>query len=342
MVSAHANNFDAVRLVAALLVLCSHQFFFLGKTQPSPTGNTIGEVAVMMFFVISGYLVAQSWYRDPHVVRFILRRCLRLWPALAVATIVIALASACVTTLSLRDYFGSATAHFIIQNLQLHVRYLLPGVFATAASKSMSAVNGSWWTIPVEMKCYLYLAILGLVGLRRRWISVLVLASVGVLYFRTLPGQPGGDTNQHLTYFYMSFFMTGVCARQFAKEFSRFRLPALGVGIMVFIAAISTGHHELAEWVALAPLVLLVGSLSTPGLRSAGRLGDLSYGIYVYAYFVQQLTIRLWSGTPGLTTSLLVAIAITAILAWCSWHAVEAPALRLKHHLRRWFPDRAA
>ena len=171
----HANNFDAVRLAAALLVLCSHQFFLLGKAQPSPTGNTLGELAVMVFFVISGYLVAQSWYRDPHVVRFILRRFLRLWPALAVATMFIALVSACITTVPMRDYFGNALWHFITHNLQLRIDYTLPGVFGNTSSKAMSSVNGSWWTIPLEMKCYLYLAILGLIGLRRRWASLLVL-----------------------------------------------------------------------------------------------------------------------------------------------------------------------
>ena len=163
-----------------------------------------------------------------------------------------------------------------------------------------------------------------------------------MLYVQTLPGRPGADASHHLRYFYISFFMAGVCARQFLPEILRFRGLTLGIGIVLFVAAISTGHRELAEWIALVPLVLLIGSLSTPGIRAAGRFGDLSYGIYVYAYFVQQLTIRFWSDTPGFAISLLVAIAITTVLAWCSWHGVEAPALRVKHRLRRWFPDQAA
>lgn len=82
-VRARSNNFDAIRLVAALLVLCSHQLFFLGIDNPTIAGFTLGELAVMTFFVISGYLVADSWYRDPHLVRFLGRRFLRIWPALA-------------------------------------------------------------------------------------------------------------------------------------------------------------------------------------------------------------------------------------------------------------------
>lgn len=337
----HSNNFDAIRLAAALLVLCSHQLFFLGRTQPTLAGHTLGEIAVMAFFVISGYLVAESWYRDPHIVRFALRRCLRLWPALAVATVVIALLAAFVTTLSVRDYFGGATAHFITHNLQLRVVYQLPGVFVTGENKAISAVNGSWWTIPVEMKCYLWLALLGLIGLRRRWLSVLALGVVGILFVQSLPGHPKADAAHNLRFLYIAFFMTGVCARQFNSELLRFRTLWVCAGLALLLGAVVTSSPDLAALTVIAPFVLITGSLSTPGLRSAARFGDLSYGIYIYAYFVQQLSVRYWPSAPSLAGSLAFSIFVTAGLAWCSWHLVEAPALRLKRRLRRWFPDRA-
>ncbi len=107
------NNFDAVRLFAAFLVLGSHHLFLSGMTQPKPTGNTLGEVAVMIFFVISGYLISQSWYRDPHIVRFIMRRILRLWPALAAATVLIALVCLPITTLPWRLFASDALHHFV-------------------------------------------------------------------------------------------------------------------------------------------------------------------------------------------------------------------------------------
>ncbi|MGH8216835.1 MAG: acyltransferase family protein, partial [Rhodanobacteraceae bacterium] len=299
-VRAHSNNFDAIRLVAALLVLCSHQLFFLGMAQPTLGGHTLGELAVMMFFVISGYLVAESWYRDPHLVRFILRRFLRLWPALAVATVVIALVSLLVTSMPLGDYLGGVSRHFIARNLQLRIVYELPGVFTAGSSAAMSAVNGSWWTIPVEAKCYLYLALLGLIGLRRRWLSVVALAVVAFLYFRALPGH-------NLKYLYIGFFATGLCARQFTAEILRRRILWSCAGLIAFVAAVATSRQDLATWIIVAPLVLVIGSLNTPGVRSAGRFGDLSYGIYIYAYFVQQLSVRYWPGSASLAGSLAVS-----------------------------------
>lgn len=335
------NNFDAIRLVAALCVLCSHQLFFVGLVNPTIAGFTLGDLAIMVFFVISGYLVADSWYRDPHLVRFLLRRFLRIWPALAVATVVIALFAVLVTRLPAGEYFGKATWHFIVRNLQLQIVYDLPGVFAGSTPGAMSAVNGSWWSIPLEVKCYLYLAVLGLIGLRRRWISLLALAVIGFMCFRTLPGHPKANVLHHLKFLCTGFFITGLCARQFAAEIVRHRVACSLLGVVLLIAAVVAGKGDLATWLVVVPLVLVGGSLSTPWVRAAGRFGDLSYGTYIYAYFVQQLSVRYWPGSGSLAASLVVAMLVTLCLAWCSWHVVEAPALRVKRRLRGWFPDHA-
>lgn len=331
--SAGANNFDAVRLIAALLVLCSHQFYLLGRAQPTLAGHTLGETAVMVFFILSGYLVAQSWYRDPHLMRFLLRRLLRLWPALAVGTLAIAAAGTLLITLPLRGYLGHATWQFVARNLQFRTVYQLPGVFPKVPHvPGISAVNGSWWSIPLEFRCYLYLAVLGLVGLRRRWVSLAALAAV-LVQLR----HHGG-----IKPLYTAFFLSGVCAWQFRDECLRFRVWLMTAGALLMAVALASGAFWAAEWLVLVPATLVAGSADTPGMRAAGAIGDLSYGIYLYAYFVQQCVVRYWPGTPSLTGSLSAAVVLTGVVAWCSWHAVEAPALKLKRHLRHWFPDHAA
>ena len=340
----HGNNFDGLRLIASLMVLVSHQFALLGTTEPMLVpGMTMGMIAVAMFFVMSGYLVTQSWYQDPHIIRFAMRRLLRIWPGLIVATIVLVIAGAAITSLPLHDYFGREARRFIIFNAQLRPVYSLPGVFATTPfNAALSAVNGSWWTIPLEARCYGYLIVLGAVGLRRRVFSVLALLVVASMYVRTLPGHAMDNAFHNLRYFYTAFFLGGVCARQFASEIRRHYRLMLCVGAVLFIAAGLLRQAGLAEWLVIGSLTLLVGSRSTPGLRSAARFGDLSYGIYIYAYFVQQLTIHVWPATSSYPATLVVACLVTILLGWCSWHAVEAPALALKRRLRTWFPDAAA
>jgi peptidoglycan/LPS O-acetylase OafA/YrhL len=337
------NNFDGLRLLAALMVLCSHQFVFLGLPEPAPVGDSLGVIAVMMFFVMSGYLVSESWYHDPHLTRFALRRILRLWPALVVAAVVIALAASAVTTWPLHEYFGAATRRFVTANADFRTVYQLPGVFVTSPpNASLSAVNGSWWTIPVEAHCYVYLAIMGAIGLRRRWISIAALALVVLMYVKTLPGHSKADVFDNISYYYIAFFMTGVCARQFARELRRAWVALLCAGALCVVAAVVFHQPRLGEWAVMSPLTLLLGVRSTPVLRSAARFGDLSYGIYLYAYFVQQLSVRLWPATPSYLVTFAAAVVATSLLALCSWHLVEAPALRLKRHLHRWFPDAAA
>lgn len=335
------NNFDAIRLVAALLVMVSHQMFFAKRAESFIEGRTLGTIAVLVFFLISGYLVAESWYRDPHIARFAARRILRIWPALAVATLVIARAGVALTTLPAHQYFGHAWWRFVGNNLRLHITYQLPEVFTRSPSPAMRAVNGSWWSIPLETKCYLYLAILGLIGLRRRWLSVFALVAVALLYVGTLPGHPHAQPLHNIEWLCTAFFFSGMCARQFRADLARFRFLIFWLGAAMFLAALFLGLHDLVLWVVLTPLVLMFGSVSTPGVRSAGRFGDLSYGTYIYAYLIQQLSVRYWPGGHALVASILVAMLATLALAWGSWHAVEAPALRLKRHLRHWVPDGA-
>ena len=147
--SDHANNFDGLRLVASLMVLVSHQFVLLGMHESTlADGMTLGSIAVAMFFIMSGYLVAESWYHDPHVMRFAMRRFLRIWPALIVATIVIAIAGAAVTSLPLHEYFGRETRRFITFNAQLRPYYTLPGVFDNLDTKVF--VRATWLSTPLS------------------------------------------------------------------------------------------------------------------------------------------------------------------------------------------------
>ena len=100
------NAFDFIRVVAALAVLYSHSFPLFGLPEPSHAGQTLGSLAVAIFFAVSGFLVCQSWLRDPDVYRFTLRRALRIMPGLIVAVAFTAfVAGALDTRLPLSEYF---------------------------------------------------------------------------------------------------------------------------------------------------------------------------------------------------------------------------------------------
>lgn len=333
------NNFDAVRILAALAVMVSHHDALTGRPEPIVRGaDTLGGLGVLVFFSISGYLVAQSWASDPNLWRFAARRLLRIWPGYAVALLLaLFVLGPAVSTLDWDAYVTHAHFARYIENFWFDLFDQLPLQFTGNAMPY--AINGSLWTIPLELGCYAMLAALGALGLlgAPRWLAAAT--GLGMAAFILSGGTTGllaecfgaASTPVYLTWFGLYFFAGASLQRlgwlREPRQRLRVALWALGLGA----ASLSlTGSHHLALWLALPAVVLAVGLSSWPLLRRAGRFGDLSYGLYIYAFPVQQTTRWLTRGRLGQLSSLLPAAAITAVLAFLSWHLVEKWALRLK------------
>ncbi|WP_237711947.1 acyltransferase [Rhodanobacter sp. 115] len=194
------NNFDFVRLAAALAVLVSHQFALHARPEPLMFHyQTLGGYAVMVFFAISGYLIASSWAHDSNVWRFSARRLLRIWPGLICTVLLCGLVlGPLVTDLSAGSYFSDPTTHRFFGTLLFHVSPFLPGVFPHSPLAYIP--NGVLWTIPIELRCYGYLAILGMIGvLRYRWVTLALLAGLSVWYYGIHDAEAVfARTHQHL------------------------------------------------------------------------------------------------------------------------------------------------
>lgn len=339
MRSGTTNNFDAIRLVAASMVLCSHQFALLGQPEPQPFGLLrLGTLGVLMFFSLSGYLVAQSWERDPHPWRFAVRRFLRIWPALAV---VVVLAAVCMgpaySTLPAEDYFRSTTTWRYLRQLYLQTELFLPGVFETHPIK---VVNGSLWTIPIEVSWYGILLIAGICGLlreRARYVWLAIVAAYAVYIYAVFDVQHNplaGYLQPKFGTEYGSFFCYGVVLHRWRHVWRRHVAVTLLAATCVASVAVWMNHAYAALFVLLPLLVVWLGQLSTPVLRGAGRFGDLSYGIYIYAFLVQQAVIAGLGVHHSYALMLALSMGATLVCAWLSWHLIERPVLSLKQRLR--------
>lgn len=328
------NNFDAIRLAAALAVLWDHQHALMGLPGPKAWGNSYGGLAVAVFFAISGYLVAKSWLNDPHLWRFAQRRALRIWPGLAVAVLLCAFVlGPIVTPLPLADYLRQPQTWAYLKTLYLDVQFDLPGVFAGNLSHS---VNGSLWTIPIEVKCYIALALIGLTGVwQYQAASALLLAAlVAYLAHRYAPGQPPRTWSFSLQYAVL--FAIGMVFASQERGWAQH--PWRAVALVAALCALAQLHPvtrgQAPVW-ALGAAAVLVGVRSWPVLRSVGRHGDCSYGAYIYAFPVQQTVLWLLNvNSPADRAQFWLATAaslvLTLALAWASWRWVEQPALRLK------------
>ncbi len=331
------NSYHLLRLMAASAVLFSHSFPLASgdrRDEPLRTalGCTPGSIAVDLFFLISGLLVTISLLRRNSAADFVRARFFRIWPGLITALLVtIFVLGPVFTTLSIPAYFESrGTWRYLAQNLVLlkNIDYVLPGVFA--ANPSPVAVNGSLWTLPLEVSCYLILLgcwfILKLVdrpALFKAVVSITWLVLLG-LHIRAL--QHGTLEDSPMRLYFM--FCTGA-----ALYLYRAAIPLSWVVLMFLLAvvALSASHglyFGIAYAAALPYAMVCLAYLPTGPILKFNRLGDYSYGTYIYAYPVQQSLISLF---PGLTAMalFLLSFVVTMVLAVASWHCVEKPALAL-------------
>lgn len=330
------NNFDMLRLLAATAVIFSHSFLLAtGRQDGEPLmvltgGQTIlGVVGVFVFFVISGYLVTQSWESARALPRFAVKRALRIYPGLAACILVLTFGlGPVVSTLPLGDYLSSyGTYDFLGANLLLHTDHnSLPGVWFTSRDLG-HILDGPLWSLPVEVAMYVMVAALGATRLLR--LPVLwALTGVGLLAI-VLDASNWRDWDfTGSVLWLLAFFAVGMLLQQWPRERlidGRLALLAsagliASVPLHAFILMFPLCGGYLVIYLALNP--------SLPVLP-AGRFGDLSYGLYIYGWPVEQTVLYL---RPDATwwELFLVAYPATAVVAFLSWHLVEKRALRLK------------
>jgi peptidoglycan/LPS O-acetylase OafA/YrhL len=341
----HSNNaFDLIRFLAAFGVLYSHSFPLTGRPEPTFIGGeTLGSLCVFVFFAVSGYLVKTSWDRSKSALSFVLNRGLRIYPALIVCLILCAfLLGPLVSSLDVTAYFTeSAPYRFVSSNLAMFLgarRNDLPGVFVHLPLPI--GVNGSLWTIRFEV--FMYIAMLVLVtscSKSSRAIGGMLIVVIGIWGIGMYLGlRNPGDILWHLGYVGLDgrilklapFFLIGALLADAPKKIL---IPSVAMaGVLLALAFSTSPFAILALWLVLPYSVLTFAYHAPKPLNRFGKHGDFSYGIYLYAFPVQQtlsyLQIKNWP------THVITSALITFVLAFFSWKLIEHPALRLKSRYR--------
>lgn len=334
-IPAHHNNFTALRIGAALLVLGSHCWPLTGRglgwiEQLSNAQMNGGYLGVSMFFAISGYLVTESYLRRQDALRFIEARVLRIFPGLAVCLGYCLIIGATVTTLAPHDYWShNQTWNFFWRNLVLDLQNSLPGVFDR--NPFGNAVNGSLWTLPGEWVLYCMIAVLGLCGVLSQPAAAAAVMVVLIAVLYEHPAFTEGPLFRLNGVFSRSMmaFLIGVLLQLNRDRIAwRWQWAAALIAVACLVSpkhaasplliALAIAYSTL--WLALTPVLPLHG---------AERWGDPSYGIYVYAFPTQQLGVHL---LPDIGPQRLfwLTVPIVVVIAYLSWWAVERPALARK------------
>ena len=348
------NSFDAVRMFAALCVLLGHQFDFAGYPHPrvGPLGIKLADTGLYIFFAISGYLVFRSLRRDGRTTRFVAARVLRIYPGAAVNTVACVVFGAAITTVGQAAYWSDpSTWSFLAHNIAIAVPptgFRLPGVFEDTPTPIVTAPI---WTLKYELLCYLVL-FAGFKLLRGgvARVKVALLAAeilvVGAFVYGLLvpaPNKPGldglyGYEQVHVLRFFVVFFAGALrAACEPLSGQARLLFVALPAGLIVF----GPGPEVARAGVLLTLGILMIEVGLTPVFFSAAyqRLGDLSYGTYLYAVPIQKLLIA--RAYDGRNFAAVTAASLCAILAcaFLSWRLVERPALRWKRRFGPMLPQ---
>jgi peptidoglycan/LPS O-acetylase OafA/YrhL len=320
------NSYDFVRFCAASAVLFSHHFALSRLPEPMVPGygEDLGKLAVEVFFCLSGFLICKSLQKSKDWTQFVSARFLRIFPNLTF--------SLTITSVGTLFWYGNYThlwkhVKFVIGNMLMFFRgvtYVIPGIFQEA--KGGTAINGPLWSLPFELWLYVLLFILFSLGGRRSGLLVALGAVALSIAWGVTPAIGDKTLGPFDSYQFSrlgSFFMSGAVL---AVCWAYIESYAVIVGAVALIAIFLIRNLLPVETIfhSLALSAIVVGLGSSKAMAWFARGGDASYGMYIFAWPLQQFSLLL---IHSFWLSMLVAFLATTGLGYVTWHAFEKRAM---------------
>lgn len=338
------NNMGTLHLLAACFVMYGHHCALTGRSAPVVLGTFIQALGVKIIFLISGYLITRSLFQRTDNKRkssytYFIKRIVRIWPELLVCLLFSSvIIGNLFTELSTEEYFANPqTGMYVINNLRLFISYSLPGVFAN--NPYPYAVNGSLWTIPVEIALYILIWIIYVVTneKNRKVIYCFVTIAITIAFLVRVAFFPearvvvyGTDWIQALNI--MPYFMIGGMAylcSDLVKRYSNIQVASvllLIFGSMYFSTQIA---NEMSCLLILSYFIISLMTEPSQNLKMKYLHSEYAYGMYLYGFVIQQCIIQkmyVEVSTPINGTLIYIASVIcTYFLAMLSYKCVYVP-----------------
>lgn len=339
-IGGHAQGFHLMRICLAVAIVLYHTVVTsdgFAWDYCYWTGDFRGIISTMLptFFALSGFLVAGSLERTPKLSQFLTLRAIRLVPALGVEILLCALIlGPIVTTRPLQEYFTDPEFFAYFRNIVGNIQYTLPGVFEHTPFSNM--VNVSLWTVPLELQSYGLLSLLVILGLtKRRWTMLFILAAICLLepvwrislHETVYPGPPR-------EWVLITCFFCGMLVFRFRDKLA-FNVWLAAAALAIAIVCFS--FYETMFWGApfIAYATAVFGLVDIPKIPLLSR-GDYSYGLYVFAFPIQQLFAFWFPGVVAWYWNAAFALTLGFAYAAFSWHLVENPVLQRRKQILAW------
>ncbi len=338
----HKNNFNFLRIFAALLVAVTHSYAITGHGFQEPfyiLSNKhfyFSSAGLYIFFFTSGYLVTRSAADSATALLYLQKRVLRIYPALiCVVFISVFIAGPLLTTYSIKHFFKDHDSwKYLFTATGLDIRFRLPGVFENNKF-SMTGFNGSLWSIKLELEMYglLFIFLVSKVFKNKRLLIIFLFASIIILLIINLKNQYFLLIPDHKNSLLACTFLFGgiVQTKIFNDRILLYTFIISTIFILLKITGITKLDVLLDEVVFFSLLTYFVAFSKwfTINLKT-----DISYGVYIYTFPLQQLFFQLSGFTQSVFINLFLSVSCSAILAFISWKFIEKPALRYKTYLK--------
>ncbi|NDV45922.1 acyltransferase [Paludibacter sp. 221] len=332
------NNFDFLRIFFAFIVVIGHIIVISDLEvfqKYTPYFNTY--VSITGFFCISGFLIAGSYIRSKSFKDYLKKRAARILPPYILIILLCAFGFSLISEYSFVDYFTSTQFYrYLAANLSFlnFLQPCLPGVF-TGESSTYCFVNGSLWTIKIEVAFYLSIPVILYFAkrIKKKYILFATLYIVSVAY-RLYLSHLGHSTGNHSYVIlarqlpgFISYFSCGIAFYYYFDYFIKHKFHFLSIGIILYIFEMFMDIEILTPF-ALSCIIFSF-AYSFKKLNNFGKYGDISYGIYIYHYPIIQLAINFGyfeRYNPYIVALIVVLVVIST--GFLSWHLLEKRFLK--------------
>ena len=329
--SAPRSNFELLRVLAVGIVVYGNGLVLTSAPPSALWGAPLPRIGLDLLFSIAGFLATQSWNRRRQIAPYAARRLLRVFPALIVCVLVtVFVIGPLATRLSLRAYFLDGMTRRYLGNMLLMPQLWLPRVFE--GQQWVGTVDPMLWTLTPGLLCCMLVPLFGRLP-RPTAVAgacAALCAALCLLWPVLLPDLPHAlarpviaDSLTEVPFFFVA------AAFGFAEPRWGARLWRADLAMLCFAAnwLVATWLDQwtiVLAWLSLPYMAIAFGRLSLPVLGRFGALGNPSYGMYLYAFPLQQLVVERLPHAPA---PILACFALSMTAGYLSWHLIERPAL---------------
>jgi peptidoglycan/LPS O-acetylase OafA/YrhL len=330
-ITGHENNFEFIRISSAALVIFGHSYPLHGLGfVPSIAFVGVPTWAVYIFFSLSGYLVGKSFTNSITFKVYLKKRFYRIFPGLTSTILFTILLGGFISSSGLVNYWLRHQWLSYLRNLLLYPVYSISDLFST--NPYPGVINGSIWTIPIEVFCYISIPLMVYKKLRR-FSNVVLLIIVFLCGYLSiiLP------TGENRLVFYGTaikdglsvavYFFGGCFLANISPKFLRFDLALLVMLSNMLLFSIRPSLALHMTWLVLPYVIITFGMAKTPLISRIGNYGDPSYGMYLLGWPIQQAVIYFWPQLSHLASVILVFLIVIP-LSYISWWGLEKPLLK--------------